>query len=160
MWPQELHLSPSLILHLGFSLLELLKFLWFLIQELHPYFSGEIIYKSNMIICTPTDATSEGLHASVCTRSNKPLVLITEVVKATLDCLPIMQNLHRLSLQCLMPGRTPLLCRARNLARSCVQDACAKALQCPLSLLLRKRHAVTNHHASDYLIQVRCTLCF
>ena len=32
-----------------------------------------------------------------CIRSNKPLILCTEVVKTTIECLPIMQNLHRLS---------------------------------------------------------------
>ena len=67
------------------------------------------------------DATRVGPHTSICMRSNKPLVLCTEIVKTILDCLPIMQNLHRLSLQCLIPGRTPLLCRTRR-PRETVSD--------------------------------------
>jgi len=61
------------------------------------------------------NATSEGSHTSMCIRSNKPLGFCTKVVKATLDYPPMMQNLHRLSLQCLILGRTPLQCRARTL---------------------------------------------
>jgi len=60
------------------------------------------------------DATGEGPRTFMCIRFNKPLVLCTEVVKVTLDCLPLMKNLHKLSLQYLMPGRTPLLCRSRR----------------------------------------------
>ena len=53
-------------------------------------------------------------YISMCIRSNKPLVLYTEVVKTTFDCLPMMQNLHRSSMQCLIPSRTHLLCRTRR----------------------------------------------
>jgi len=58
------------------------------------------------------DATSEGPHTSVCMRYSKPFVLRCDVKKATLRCLPMIQNLQRSSLQYLIPGRAPLLCRA------------------------------------------------
>jgi len=74
------------------------------------------------------DATDEGPYTSVCIRSNKPLVLCTNVVKATLDCLPIIQNLHRLSLKYLIFGRTLCYVGLEDLARSCIFDAYAKVL--------------------------------
>ena len=110
--PQDFHLSPLLILHLSFSLLELLKYLQFLLQEVHPNFLGEVIYECDIVFSTLMDAIGEGPHTSVCMRSSKPFVLCCDVEKATLRCLPIMQNLQRLSLQYLIPGKTFLLCRA------------------------------------------------
>jgi len=71
------------------------------------------------------DATGEGPHTSVCMRSNKLFVLCWDVKKATLRCLPIMQNLQRSSLQYLIPGRALLLCRAwRPRSLMCLRHMC------------------------------------
>ena len=86
------------------------------------------------------DATGKGPHASMCMRSRKPFVLCYDVKKATLHYLLMMQNLQKLSLQYFIPGREPLFVGHEDLARSCVQDAYAKAFYYPSSLLLLKHH--------------------
>jgi len=88
--PQELYLSPLLILHHSILLLKLLKYLQFLFQEVHPNSLGEVIYECDIVSCTSNDATGKDPHISVCMRSGKPSVLCYDVEKATQYCLPIM----------------------------------------------------------------------
>ena len=88
--PHELHLSPFLILHHSFSLIELLKYLWFLFQEVHPNSLGGAIYERDIVSCIPMDAIGEDSSTSVCMRSSKLFVLWCDIEKATLWCLFIM----------------------------------------------------------------------
>jgi len=88
-------------------------------------------------LAPPMDATGEGPHTFMCMISSKPFVLCCDIEKATLRCLPMMQNLQRSSLQYLIPDKAPFCVGLEDLARSCVQDACAKTLQYPFLLLLK-----------------------
>ena len=111
------------------------------------------------------DATGENPYIFVCIRSNKPLVLCIEVVKTTLDYLPIMQNLHRLSLRCLIPDGTSLLCRARKprslmcprrMCQSLVMSSIAKAS--PITTLLITLYEFAIHSALRTAMEPLVTL--
>ena len=78
-------------------------------------------------------------------RSSKPFVLCWDVEKATIHCLPIMQNLQRSSLWYLIPGRALLLCRTwrpcslicpRNMCQSLVVSSFSVAAEVSLTIML------------------------
>ena len=83
--------SPLLILYHSFSLLEILKYFLFMLQEVYSNSPREIIYECNIVPSTPMNVTGEGPYTYVYMRSSKPFVC--DIEKATL-C----QNLQRPSL--------------------------------------------------------------
>jgi len=146
-WTLRLHFLPLLIIYHSFSLLELLKYLLFLLQEVYPNSPREVVYDCDIISCTSNGCywRRSPTHSCVWDLAS-PLSFTMYVEKATL---PMMQNLQKPSLQYLIPDRVPLLCRT---SRPRLLVSRTHLLKSYSILLLRCCWSISDNDTSSHLV--------